>query len=87
MAEEEFIYTVSLAGSRTIPATKRTEWASKKIKSFIHRHIPVSEEIWIDPKLNEALWSKSRKTIPSKIRVKVILFEDNLVEVSLPDEA
>ena len=87
MAEEEFMYTISLAGARTIPSTKRADWATRKIRSFIERHIPDSEQIWIDPKLNETLWARSKTRVPSKIRVKVILFEDNLVEVSLPEEA
>lgn len=87
MAEEEYMYTISLSGAKNIPAPKRTEWATRKIRSFIQRHIPDSDQIWIDPKLNEALWAKSRTSVPSKIRVKVIHFEDDLVEVSLPEEA
>ena len=82
MAEEEHFYTISMKAAKNIPANKRTPWAIKHIQSFIMRHIPEAEVVWIDPKLNEKLWSTDLKKIPSKIRVKVIHFEDNLVEVS-----
>ncbi|MCK4717638.1 MAG: 50S ribosomal protein L31e [Thermoplasmata archaeon] len=86
MAEEEYIYTISMAKAKTIPSSKRTKWATHHIRSFIRRHIPESDRIWIDPKLNHLIFSKGRTHIPSKIRVRVIHFEDDLVEVSLPEE-
>ena len=85
MAEEEYLYTISLKGAKNIPAVDRTNWTIKHIREFVNRHVKDTEKIWIDPKLNEALWSTTRTRIPSKIRVKVIHFEDNLVEVSFPD--
>jgi len=84
MAEEEYMYTISLKGAKNIPAVARTNWAIRHIREFVARHVPDTETIWIDPELNEKLWSGAREKIPSKIRVKVIHFEDNLVEVSLP---
>ncbi len=44
------------------------------------------DNIWIDPPVNKAIWNRGREKIPSKIRVRAIKFEDDLVEVSLPEE-
>jgi large subunit ribosomal protein L31e len=51
------------------------------------RHMKAEEKnVWIDTKVNEAIWSRSIQKPPSKIMVKAVKFEDGLVEVSLPDQ-
>lgn len=40
--------------------------------------------IWVDNKVNEALWSRGRKHIPTKISLKVIKLEDGTAEIILP---
>ncbi len=42
-----------------------------------------SENVWIDPRLNEHIWTRGIQHIPSKVRVKAIRFEDGLIEVDL----
>jgi large subunit ribosomal protein L31e len=50
------------------------------------RHMKAGpEDIWIDARVNEAVWARGIQKPPNKIRVKVIKFEDGLVEVSLPE--
>lgn len=80
--EEELIYTIPLGTYK--PRTKRAESAIRDIKKYISRRLK-SENVWVDPKLNELVWSRAIKHAPKKLRVKAVKFEDGLVEVSLPE--
>ncbi len=87
MAEEERIITVPLVDAMKAPRTKRAGRAIKAIKEHVTRHMKAkSEDVWIDPKINEAIWSRGIQKPPKRIRVRAIKFEDELVEVSLPEE-
>jgi large subunit ribosomal protein L31e len=98
MVEEiERIYTVPLSITKNVPKTKRAPRAIKEIKEFVRQHMAeeVSEEdkekgekkdVWVDFKLNELIWARGIEKPPRKVRVKVIRFEDGLIEVSLPEE-
>lgn len=87
MAEEERIITVPLRVAMTAPGTKRAKRAVKAIKEHVMRHMKAkTEDIWIDPKINEAIWARGIRKPPKRIRVRAIKFEDELVEVSLPEE-
>lgn len=58
----------------------------KAIKEYVMRHMKAGpEDIWIDARVNEAVWARGIEKPPNKIRVRVIKFEDGLVEVSLPE--
>ncbi len=84
MADIERIYTIPLKGGRLVPRTKRAPWAINQVKKFVSRHFKEHSRIWIDPDLNKYLWERGKKRIPPRVRVRVIMFdEDNLVEVSL----
>lgn len=85
--EEEKIYTVPLRTGRSGLRTERTRTAIKHIKEYVARHMKGDvENVWVDPRLNEAIWSKGIKHPPHKVRVKVLKFEDDLIEVSLPEK-
>ncbi len=102
MAEEnERIITVPLNKTKGAPRIKRANRAVKEIREFVARHmkaaetlsdeekeklLPPTEKIWIDPKVNHAIWAKGIEKPPASIRVKVIKFEDGQIEVSLPEE-
>jgi hypothetical protein len=43
------------------------------------------KDIWIDDSLNNALWSKGKYKMASKIRVKAVKFDDGVVEAYLPE--
>lgn len=83
MAEEERLYTIPLKVSG--PRTKNAEYALREIKEFISRHMK-SDNVWIDMHVNEYIWARGMKHIPSSIKVKAIKFEDGLVEISLPEK-
>jgi len=40
-------------------------------------------DVWIDPRLNEYIWTRGVQHIPRQVRVKAIRFEDGLIEVDL----
>lgn len=102
MADEvEKILTIPLRISKSVPRNKRAKRAIKEVKEFVARHMNASEglseeelerfaspleKIWVDTKVNEAIWSRGIQKPPSVIRVRAIKFEDGLIEVSLPEE-
>jgi large subunit ribosomal protein L31e len=86
MAEEtERIYVIPLKKSYA-PSSTAAPTAVKRVKHYINRHMKVdTSDIWIDESLNNAIWSKGKYKMPSKIRVKAVRFEDGVVEVYLPE--
>jgi len=87
MEEEERIINIPLKKTKSSPRGKRAKRAMSEIREHIVRHMKAKEEdVWIDGKLNELIWSRGIQKPPSKVRVKAIKFEDGLVEVSVPEE-
>jgi len=86
MAEEfERIFVIPLKKTG-FKSSKAAPVAVKRVKQYLTRHMKVEDEnIWIDESLNNALWSHGKYSMPSKIRVKAVKFEDGVVEVSLPE--
>jgi len=87
MAEEvERIYVIPLRKKSGFKSSKAAPVAIKRVKTFLTRHMKVEEDkIWIDDSLNNAIWSKGKFNMPSKIRVKATKFEDGVVEAYLPE--
>jgi len=88
MAEEnESVYNIPLIKTKTVPTTERSNRAIKEIRAYVARHMKAEEDsVWIDPKVNEAVWARGITATPSMVRVNAVRFEDGLVEVSLPTE-
>ncbi len=88
MAEEkESVYVIPLIKTKAVPTTERANRALKEVRAYVARHMKAEEDsIWIDPKLNEAIWARGITAPPSKVRVRAVRFEDGLIEVSLPTE-
>jgi len=90
MAEDpmERIYQIPLREVYERPRTKRAPLAIRAIRKFIARHMSTDiEKVWIDRSINEAIWARGIQKPPRRIRVKAVKFpEDELVEVSLPEE-
>ena len=85
--ELERVFTIPLRESKRVPQPKRANHAMVSIKKYIAKHMKGElSDVWIDEPVNRKLWSKGRKHIPSNIRVKAVKFEDNLIEVTLPEE-
>lgn len=84
--EEERILTIPLRKAWDLPRTKRVPGAIKIIRTYVERHMhATAEDVWIDPRVNEELWSRGIQKPPRRIKIRAIKFEDELVEVSLPE--
>ncbi|MDK2373362.1 MAG: 50S ribosomal protein L31e [Candidatus Korarchaeota archaeon] len=68
------------------PPKKRAARAVKFIRAFVRRHakIPEEYEIKVRPELNELLWSRGAGNPPGKVRVRVVLDEDEKTAVIWP---
>ncbi|MBI5001341.1 MAG: 50S ribosomal protein L31e [Euryarchaeota archaeon] len=99
---EKRIIVVPLKKIRDVPRTSRANLAIKEIRRHVAKHMKArdslddediekgvkpEDKVWIDAKVNEAIWARGREKPPVKITVKVVKFEDGLIEVSLPEEA
>ncbi|MCU0861636.1 MAG: 50S ribosomal protein L31e [Methanomassiliicoccales archaeon] len=87
MADEEQIMSIPLQVTKAAPRSKKAEKAVAEVQEYVAKHMKAKpEDVWMDQKVNEALWSRGMQKPPSRIRVKAVKFEDGLVEVSLPEE-
>lgn len=90
MAEEEElerIFTISLRATKKVPTPKRANHAITSIKKYIAKHMKGDlSNVWIDEPVNRKIWERGKREAPSSIRVKAVKFEDDLIEVTLPDE-
>ena len=85
--EIEREYVIPLRASRHQPSRRRRAGhALETVRRFIVRHMKGEpEDVWIDPRLNQHVWTRGIQKIPSQVRVKAIRFEDGLIEVDLLD--
>lgn len=80
----ERIYTIPLGEIRRAPKTKRTAKAVRFVRAFIEKHMK-SSAVKFDSALNEKLWEKGMRNIPSKIKVKAAKQEDGSVLLTLAE--
>lgn len=88
-SEIERIYTIPIRRYVVhLPRKRRTPAAIKLIKRYVARHMKAEESsVWIDPPVNEVMWSRGIEHPPKLIKVRAVKFEDdNQIEVSLPEE-
>ncbi len=86
MAEEERILNVPLRKAKMVPRTRRANYAIKLLRSHVARHMKVPvENVWVDTRVNEEIWKRGIQKPPSKITVKVIKFDEDTVEVLMPE--
>ncbi len=85
--EDEKIMTIPLKRVKKDPQSKRASVAMKIVRDYVSKHMGVpAENVWIDSSTNEEVWKRGMSKPPAKLRVKVIKFEDDIVEVSIPTE-
>jgi large subunit ribosomal protein L31e len=87
--ELEREYVIPLRASKHQPSRRRRAGhALETVRRFISRHMKGrSEDVWIDPHLNEYIWERGIQYLPRQVRVKAIRFEDGLIEVDLMEGA
>jgi len=72
---DERLYTVPLIKAKSVPRTRRAKRAIKEIKEFLARHMK-AEEVKIDSSINELVWARGIKKIPTRVRVKAVKIDD-----------
>ncbi|UCH89658.1 MAG: 50S ribosomal protein L31e [Thermoplasmata archaeon] len=85
--EDERIYTIPLRKTKNVPRPKRAPHAIRTIKQYVAKHMKSDlKAVWIDPPVNEMIWSQGIEGPPSKVRLRAKRVEEDLIEVTLPEE-
>lgn len=78
--ETEHIYTIPLRDVKIVPRWRRANKAVSMLRGYLSRHMKTeAENVKLDSKLNEVLWSRSGQKPPLKVRVKAIRQDDGIV--------
>ena len=77
----ERIYTIPLRKVKKAPRWKRSNRAMTLILEYLMQHTK-SEDIIIDPTINEKVWERGSQKPPSKIRVRVTE-EEGIIKAEL----
>ena len=81
MAEEK-IFVIPLGQAKEVPHYKRARRAAKLVREYLVKHMK-SENVKVDPKINEKLFERGVKKPPARIRVKAVKEDDGSVNASL----
>jgi large subunit ribosomal protein L31e len=83
----ERVMTIPMRPIFDKPTVQRTPAAVKHVKNFVAQHThTTAKDIWIDRELNMLIWHRSVRKPPKSIKVRVIKWDDQTVEVDLPEE-
>ena len=90
---EERIYTIPLRRAWISPRKKRVPRAVRIVKSFIHRHMKIEENVdeeeqgrlVISSEVNEKLWSRGIEKPPRNIRIRAVKDKEGIVTLYLAE--
>src|ERR687884_1759277 len=80
------VYTVNLGKAWLTPRYRRTDRVMNMVREFAKKNMK-SDNVKIDQELDRHIWSRGKTNPPRKVRVKMIKDEDDIVTVSLYEEA
>ncbi|MDR3222488.1 MAG: 50S ribosomal protein L31e [Methanobrevibacter sp.] len=80
----ERVYTIPLRKVKNVQRTIRAPRAIREVQNFLKKHMK-TEEVKIDSSVNEKIWARGIKKIPSKIKIKAIKDDDGVVNVTLEE--
>jgi large subunit ribosomal protein L31e len=80
------VYTVNLGKAWLTPRYRRTDRVVNMVREFAIKNMQ-SDEIKIDQDLNRHIWNRGKTNPPRKVRVKMVKDEDDVVTVTLYEEA
>jgi large subunit ribosomal protein L31e len=80
------VYTVNLGKAWLTPRYRRTDRVMNMVREFAEKNMK-SDEVKIDQDLSRYIWSRGKTNPPRKVRVKMVKDEDDVVTVSLYEEA
>lgn len=86
MSESETgaVHTIPLRKAWLAPPHRRAVRAMHMIRDYAKKHMK-SEDVKIDAKVSELVWSKGIEHIPRRITVRLSKDEEERVTVALPD--
>ncbi|MFN3383889.1 MAG: 50S ribosomal protein L31e [Archaeoglobaceae archaeon] len=81
----ERVYSIRLRQKLVnYPRWLRSKKAVRYLRNFLSRHMKVPpENVKFSEKLNELLWSRGAKWAPSRLKLRVVKFDDGIVEVEI----
>lgn len=83
---EERVITVPLKDAKNAPRHERADKAVKQVRKHLSRHFKArDDDVNLDESINEAIWSRGRSKIPSRVRVRAAKFDDGVVEAELAE--
>jgi len=80
------VYTINLGKAWLTPRYRRTDRVINMVREFAIKNMK-SDEVKIDQDLSRHIWAKGKTNPPRKVRVKMVKDEDDIVTVSLYEEA
>ena len=80
------VYTINLGKAWLTPMYRRTDRVMNMVREFAIKNMK-SEEVKIDQDLGRHIWARGKTNPPRKVRVKMVKDEDDIVTVSLYEEA
>jgi len=81
----EMLLMIPLRKAKLSSRSRRADTAISIIKENVARFAKAEpDKIWVDNRVNELIWSRGKKKIPSSIQVKIIKLQEGTTEVLLP---
>jgi large subunit ribosomal protein L31e len=80
------VYTINLGKAWLTPRYRRTDRVMNMVREFATKNMK-SDEVKIDQALGRHIWARGKTNPPRKVRVKMVKDEDDIVTVSLYEEA
>ena len=80
------VYTINLGKAWLTPRYRRTDRVMNMVRQFAVKNMK-SDEVKIDQDLGRHIWARGKTNPPRKVRVKMVKDEDDIVTVSLYEEA
>lgn len=80
------VYTINLGKAWLTPRYRRTDRVVNMVREFATKNMK-SDEVKIDQDLGRHIWARGKTNPPRKVRVKMVKDDDDIVTVSLYEEA
>ena len=80
------VYAINLGKAWLTPRYRRTDRVINMVREFAIKNMK-SDEVKIDQDLSRHIWARGKTNPPRKVRVKMVKDEDDIVTVSLYEEA
>ena len=81
----EILMNIPLRKAFRSSKKRRTDTAIRMIREHVSRYTKTElSQVWIDGKINEEVWKRSKSKIPGNIQVKVLKLQNGETEVLMP---